>query len=143
MILLDELEVHTDHLDLACGYAGSPAGARDVGDPGGLRGRVAAREADEGLTGLQVGHELGRCRRLDAVVRGDAVPAVHLPAAVGELGVGTGLVARPALLGHRVVVLEGGRRVIALDRAARGRVVAGRGEGESISPVVAQWDDRL
>src|SRR5207245_10171784 len=75
--LVVDLEVLADQLDLAGDDAGSRSGAGDVRNAGVLRGGAASREADEGLAGLQVGHELGRSGRLDAVVRGDTVTAVE------------------------------------------------------------------
>ena len=82
-------------------------------------GRVeAAGEAGERLPADQVRDELGRPDRLDAVVGRDAVTAEDLAAGVGQLGLAAALAAGLAVAG-RVVVLEGGLGVVALDRATR------------------------
>ena len=137
---LVHLEVLREELDLRGPALGAAPGARDLLlTPCRL---VAAGEAPERLAPDEVGDELRRRLRLDAVVGGDPVAAVDLAAGVGQLGVAAPDLARLPL-GGSVVLLEGGRRVVALDGAARGRVVARGGEGEGVAADVAQRHDGL
>ena len=139
--LVVDAEVLADHGDLALG-ARAAAGAGDLGLPLRLRRLEAAGEAGERLARDQVRDELVRRLGLDAVVGRDAVAAVHLAPGVGELRVGVADLARLAVA-RRVVLLERGLRVVALDGAAGRRVVAGGGEGERVAADVAQRHDRL